>query len=132
MRASAKSREEFLSVLQAEFPPERASEVLKAGRLLLRHACTHNRLMEEFCNGSPAQSFPHISAKEVGKLQQEWDDRIERQKESVRKRVVEICGELGIRPNFSGDPRGYTVKLHLPSGRYNTWGGQEEGWGVPS
>ncbi len=27
------------------------------------------------------------------------------------------------------DPRGYTVKLSLPSGRSNHWGG--ETWGVP-
>ncbi len=29
-----------------------------------------------------------------------------------------------------GDPRGYTLKIHLPTERYNTWGGKEEGWGV--
>ena len=33
---------------------------------------------------------------------------------------------------FNGDPRGYAVKILLPSGRYNTMGGREEGWGVPS
>lgn len=30
----------------------------------------------------------------------------------------------------NGDPRGYPVKLQLPSGRYNTWGGREEGYGI--
>ena len=33
---------------------------------------------------------------------------------------------------FNGDPRGYAVKLLLPSGAYNTMGGREEGWGVPT
>ena len=31
-----------------------------------------------------------------------------------------------------GDPRGYCTKLRLKSGRYNTWGGAEDGWGVPT
>lgn len=37
----------------------------------------------------------------------------------------------GVVPDFGGDPRGYTVKLLLPDGSYNTWGGFECGWGVP-
>lgn len=32
----------------------------------------------------------------------------------------------------SGDPRGCCVKIHFPSGAYNTWGGPESGWGVPT
>lgn len=31
---------------------------------------------------------------------------------------------------FEGDPRGYTVRVFLPSGAYNTWGGAESGWGI--
>lgn len=27
---------------------------------------------------------------------------------------------------------GYALKLHLPSGAGNTWGGEGCGWGVPS
>jgi hypothetical protein len=34
-------------------------------------------------------------------------------------------------PDFGGDPRGYTVKVHLPNHAYNTWGGAESGYGVP-
>lgn len=37
----------------------------------------------------------------------------------------------GVVPIFGGDPRGYTVKLLLPDGTYNTWGGFECGLGVP-
>jgi len=32
----------------------------------------------------------------------------------------------------SGDPRGYTLKIHTPGMSWNTWGGQETGHGVPS
>ena len=30
----------------------------------------------------------------------------------------------------NGDPRGYPIKYHFPSGIYNTWGGQEDGFGI--
>lgn len=33
---------------------------------------------------------------------------------------------------FEGDPRGACVKLILPSGRNNSWGGAEEGFCVPT
>lgn len=49
---------------------------------------------------------------------------------TLEARVLAICAELGLRVTFNGDPRGYAVKLHLPSGHYNTWGGREEGWGI--
>lgn len=32
--------------------------------------------------------------------------------------------------HINRDPRGYPVKLELPSGRYNTWGGAEGGFGI--
>ena len=37
----------------------------------------------------------------------------------------------GLRFSVDGDPRGYVVKLHTPkSGKFNSFGGQEEGWGI--
>ena len=39
---------------------------------------------------------------------------------------------IGATAIVGGDPRGYCLKLVLPTGRYNTWGGAEEGWGVPT
>jgi len=50
--------------------------------------------------------------------------------EGLEKRVQGICKELGIGVKFNGDPRGYAVKLLLPSKAYNTWGGEGEGWGI--
>ena len=32
----------------------------------------------------------------------------------------------------NGDPRGYALKILLPNGAYNTWGGVEHGWGIPT
>jgi hypothetical protein len=59
--------------------------------------------------------------------------REERQDAAAERRVERICEKYpGVTPDFSGDPRGYTLKLHLPNGQYNTWGGAPVGYGVPS
>lgn len=81
---------------------------------LLQLARQHGRLCEIYCNRGFAP-------------------REERKKQRIEKRIHTICLELGkgFRAKLNGDPRGYTVKLILPSGRYNTWGGAEDGWGVP-
>jgi len=82
-------------------------------RALLRWSATHNRLQVEECNRE-------LTAKE---------QRKEKRAEEV---IATICRNYQIRPVFGGDPRGHTVKLLLPNGKYNTWGGAECGWGVPT
>lgn len=52
-------------------------------------------------------------------------------KDAVEARIEALCAGVGVRVKFGGDPRGYTVKVFFPSGRSNTWGGAEDGWGVP-
>ena len=52
--------------------------------------------------------------------------------EDCQRRILEACKPWGIKPNFGGDPRGACVKLILPSGRYNSWGGPEDGYCVPT
>jgi len=49
---------------------------------------------------------------------------------TLEARVRAICSDWGFRVKFNGDPRGYVVRLLLPDGSYNTWGGREEGWGI--
>lgn len=46
--------------------------------------------------------------------------------------ALKLAELAGVTPRLCGDPRGYALKLVLPTGRYNTWGGAEEGWGVPT
>jgi hypothetical protein len=38
----------------------------------------------------------------------------------------------GLTAKVGGDPRGYCLKLILPTKRSNTWGGVDDGWGVPT
>lgn len=43
-------------------------------------------------------------------------------RDSLRAKVTKSCEEFKIVPVFSGDPRGATLKLKLPSGFSNDWG----------
>mgnify|MGYP001572816579 CR=1 FL=1 len=52
--------------------------------------------------------------------------RQEKRKEKLQALILELLPTA----KFSGDPRGYCVKIGLKSGRYNTWGGKECGWGI--
>lgn len=127
--ATAKERESFIARLTRELPNLPAQQVVNAARLLMRHAKTHGNLQEDRCNGHPACSSPTMDARDINKLQEAWDARIERREAQLEKRMSEIAQGLGLVADFGGDPRGYTVKLKLPSGAYNNMGG--EGWGVP-
>lgn len=124
-------RDDFIARLTRDLSATAPHLVADAARKLLRHAATHGRLSVESCNGHPAQSSPFMDATTVGKLQDKWDARIERETARVERLITAICTPLGIVPDFTGDPRGYTVKLHLPSGSHNTMGGRESGYGIP-
>lgn len=50
----------------------------------------------------------------------------------IEKWLVERGSYFGVVFTFDGDPRGFTIKMKTPrSGKYNTWGGADVGWGVP-
>ena len=79
--------------------------------LIARHARTHARLQEAQCNRE-------LTVREVG--QELW----------IEARLRDLVADLPhtddgpITLRLSGDPRGYTVKLHVPghSRDGNTWG----------
>lgn len=56
------------------------------------------------------------------------------QRNKLRAELCRIADKFGItlRADVTGDPRGYCLKLHLPDGSYNTWGGKESGYGIGS
>lgn len=57
--------------------------------------------------------------------------RQETRRDNIRDRIAAIGKELGVTFTTGGDPRGYVLKLKTPeSGRYNSFGGREDGWGV--
>lgn len=56
--------------------------------------------------------------------------RQESRQKNIEQEISGICEELGFRVRFDGDPRGYTVRIFFPTGEYNSWGGEEDGWGI--
>ena len=57
--------------------------------------------------------------------------KMDRADEKDYTRADEIAEALGLKGiKRQSDARGYAVKLLLPSGRYNSFGGTEHGWGI--
>lgn len=118
MKTKTQERDAFVSMLTEEVgsdAPELAEKLIRWGRQLCR-------IQERQCNGHQTWD---------GRWDEEAAKRDEKREEGIQARVTKALAPYGITPNFSGDPRGYTLKLILPSGKWNTWGGEEEGYGVP-
>ena len=80
-------------------------------------------------------------AKAYARIQLRWcndnmDEPVRKRQEAreaalearIRDCATDIPGVKSVL--FTGDPRGFTVRLMLESGQYNTLGGAEDGWGV--
>lgn len=117
-----KDREAFTARMMTEIAcnPNRAQDSdapswsvrLDIIRGILRDAATHHRLCETDCNDG-------------------LTDKQSRQSDACERRITERVKALGpgFGVMFSGDPRGATVKILLPSGYSDSWGG--EGFCVP-
>ena len=54
-------------------------------------------------------------------------------KDRAQARIINLASDAGIVAHVcEGDPRGAAVKLILSDGAYNTMGGAEDGWAVPT
>jgi len=113
---------EFESVLCNAVPDgtpyEQCGGMIPAARELMRLARRHNVIQERLCN------------------EPDHNGKLARADERIEKRIKALCSAEPIACAvdaviLGGDPRGYTVKVRLKNGRYNTWGGAEDGWGVP-
>ena len=121
-RVSTKEREKFVRAMTEEVAKTLAAqgrlfdeggthrfEVEALARRILRWGRTHGRLAEEACN------------RELTEREQTMDARSE-------VRISAACAELSKLASasfvavFSGDPRGHTVKIRVPSGRTDDWG----------
>lgn len=81
----------------------------------------------------------HAQALELSNLRQcneEMDDdavfRLELEDAEHKDAVRSALSGTHIKVGWSGDPRGFAVRLLFPDGSYNTWGGKEHGYGVPT
>lgn len=82
-------------------------------RGILKHAKTIDRAATSECNGTLTRRQKLAAAR-------------------AECTIAEICEKQGFSVHFGGDPRGYTTKIAFPDGSYNSWGGVDEGWGVPT
>lgn len=124
----AKDKQEFTMAISAECEASgvRPAALREALPNLFRLANKHQALMVEWCNGDRLKSFASWD---------DWEAWRERETEKCREQITAICAGLGagITVKFGGDPRGFTVKCHFPKTRaYNSWGGVEEGFGIPT
>lgn len=69
------------------------------------------------------------------RCERELTETEEARETKLEKEIAEIVRLIDAGVNFTGDPRGFTVKLRIKRSdgtpRGNTLGGDEEGWGVP-
>lgn len=127
----AKEREEFFAALAAACPDIPRARLLAIGRKLCTLSRAHAQIAEDQCNG-PGDYVNRIPYPAAGEIYREWEERCELREKKTEERIVKLAEQLpGVRVRFGGDPRGYTVALHLPTGASNSWGGKEYGYGVP-
>lgn len=134
MRGRTIEREKFLNVLCEESSCPDWPEIKRVGLLILRHAVTHGRLAVAECNGPEHLENPYYWKNKdlYNKKRDEWDAWRKKRETQIERRLFELADSLGVTLSLGGDPRGFAVMLKTPkTKRYNTWGGEEEGWGVP-
>lgn len=89
------------------------SEFYSLAMNLMKRARTCNRLATKACK---------VELTEREQLRDERNDDA----------IADIANLLGVSLEVQGDPRGFTVKVRTTkTGRGNTLGGAEVGWGVP-
>src|SRR5215469_9231446 len=86
---------------------------------LMRLAGTHHKLAELHCNDTC--SYTHLPSPNEGTCSKVM---------ATEFKITEIVLDFDAKVIFSGDPRGATVKVVVPDGYTNDWGG--EGICVPS
>lgn len=105
-KAQKEAREQNLKVIARNFPTADAWK-LQNDLYRLSIACHQNAV--NLCNI------------------QNWQD----QREILRAKLASIAKKHNIKivADVTGDPRGWCLKVHMPDGSYNSWGGKEAGYG---
>ncbi len=127
----SKERDEFVGHLVKALPGKPVHVVAEAARLFMRYARTHQRLAELECNG-PGDYVSRIPYPRAGEIYAEHQAMVEKKTAAVEARAKKLAESLGMTLDCQGDPRGYTMKLQMPNGAWNTMGGQQDGYGIPS
>ena len=108
-----RERELFVGHVVRSLPNHSVHVAVDLARELMRLAGIVDRYAVNLCNG-------------------ETTEREKQRAERTAKKMGELIYPFGWPVTIGGDPRGYVVKIKFPSGAYNTWGGSQEGYGVPT
>src|SRR5574340_189794 len=124
----SRERDEFIVIMSKELPVG-DSAMLDWCRKLMRLAHTHGRLQEAACNGDWPAANGERSTTICPVCEKSWADGTVHPKRGckscrIEAQISEMCRLQNIQAIFQGDPRGATVKLKVPSGRTNDWGGE--------
>jgi hypothetical protein len=104
---------------------------------MLRYAETLNRLAEAQCNGDYPCDNGQRETKACAECSMGYAPETLARDGTCRdcrttNRAEKLAESCGFRLLTSGDPRGYVVRVLFPSGAYNTLGGADQGYGVPT
>ena len=91
----------------------------------MRLAAKADRYATARCNGGWGEQHN-------GQVIRPWSEDDETADSALDAKGTVLATSMGWSLRSSGDPRGYVWKLTFPNGAYNTWGGKEDGYGVPS
>jgi len=129
-RKEVESRITFERYLIAEVEDKNIGHARHTAALLCRHGRTYARIQEAICSGVEWSQYD--TNETFNKRQARHEKWTEKREQQLEKRMREICAGLGAGfvPVFSGDPRGVTVKVQVPSGKTDDWG--KEGICVPT
>jgi serine phosphatase RsbU (regulator of sigma subunit) len=121
------ARKQFAAIIDGE--TTNIAESLRLANLLCRHGKTYARLQEANCNG--VGSYANEPIERFNKRQARFEKELEHKEQLIERRVKAICKELGegFEPVFEGDPRGFSIKIKVPSGRTD---GGHDGICVPT
>ena len=109
-KEQARRRAEAIAVVARNFPEVQDAARLQDDLHVLGIECQRNA--EKLCN---VEGY------------EDQRDRLRAKLEKIeRKHGVKLAAEV------AGDPRGYCLRVVMPRGDYNTWGGAEHGYGFGS
>ena len=117
MANEAQLRREFFLKLWQEYPKASSGQLIETAGKLMRYGAQLHTIAERVC-----------SVDMGGKDFEKTEKRQAQYERLVRSECEGV--EPPMEPVFSGDPRGHTVKLRVPSGRTDDWG--REGICVPT
>jgi hypothetical protein len=106
-KEQSERRAKAIAVVARNFPKIKDAARLQDDLHLLGIKCQRNA--EKLCN---------------------FEDYVD-QRDQLRAGLEKIKARHGVQfeATVRGDPRGYCLKVIMPQGDYNTWGGSEDGYG---